>query len=304
MTLIGVFNTIDGVTLFADRQETITDYAKWDCSKIKILELSDVFRVFMAGAGPSDTCDMIWEKFVEEHDKKSPLLATELREIIVRMVERITKKCILPFPVKERPYVDLIWVLQHKQCNPLTMRQHLGFIQVFRTSGLDVLDVRGNHFSGNPILLTKFLSNLFLDRTLFTMPEAEALAAYFLWEAKEYDPTCGKHSDVFTIRNDWTLGRLSRDEIKYWEEHFEHLKEAMGIVPLLSCGGSMFRRNVSVDDYLERLNTVVKTLAKEQLAWRQKSQKPRSKLEEKLNKNVTKIAAKHLKKRMKQSSTP
>src|SRR5664279_2091386 len=37
---------LSGVVLFADRQETISDYAKWDASKIMSFELQGTFRIF------------------------------------------------------------------------------------------------------------------------------------------------------------------------------------------------------------------------------------------------------------------
>ena len=55
------------------------------------------------------------------------------------------------------------------------------------------------YFDGNPILLARYLSDLYLKHTMWGLEEAGAFAAYLLWEAKEYDPTVGKQSDIITL---------------------------------------------------------------------------------------------------------
>src|SRR5260370_34473854 len=65
MTLIGALPCGGGAVLLADRQETITDYAKWDVDKIKHAELQGHYRFLMAGAGDGNTIDMIWEEVVD-----------------------------------------------------------------------------------------------------------------------------------------------------------------------------------------------------------------------------------------------
>ncbi len=82
-------------------------------------------------------------------------------------------------------------------------------LEVFRTYGLDVNEINKPYFSGSPVLLTKFFSDMYLEKASYGMDEAEALAAYFLWEAKEYDPNCGKYSDIFLLRKDGGARRQS-----------------------------------------------------------------------------------------------
>lgn len=293
MTLIGAMKTPGGVVLFADRQETISDYAKWDVGKINIYELQGIFRVCVAGAGPSNTCDMMWDSVLEEmRSSKQSTDPKEIKKTIVETVAKVTKKCVFPCPRGDRPFVDLIWVIQHMDASRV-LNQRFNAIQVFRTEGLDVNNIDRFYFSGNPLLLTKFLSDMYLEGILFGMDEAEALAAYFLWEAKEYDPTCGKHSDIFLIRSDGSVGRQSREDVKYWEEHFEHLKESMHFLPLISCSTALMQQVFSQKDRLDRLKTTVKILSAEQNKWRKRMSKHRSALEEKLMKNLRKVAMKH-----------
>jgi hypothetical protein len=292
MTLIGAFPLSAGVVLFADRQETISDYAKWDVSKISIYELQDVFRIFCCGAGPANTCDMVREEVWEKLRRNKSTDPKQLKELIINTVATLTKKRIIPFPRNDRPYVDMIWVIQHMEPSLIGSNPFVR-IQTFRTEGLDVNTISRPYFSGNPVLLTKFLSDMYLEGTIFGMDEAEALAAYFLWEAKEYDPTCGKHSDIFLIRHDGSISRQSREDVRYWEEHFEHLKESVRFLPLLSCSTEVMRQVFDRKDRLDRLRTTVETLSSEQTKWRKKVGKRRSALEEKLMKNLRKVAMKH-----------
>ena len=295
MTVIGALNTLEGVVLLADRQETISDYAKWDVGKINIYELQDVFRVFVAGAGPGSTCDMMWESVLEQIRKSTQSTdPKEIKKTIVETVAKVTKKNIFKCPKEERPIVDLIWVIQHMAPSVVQAQASLfTTIQVFRTRWLDVNSIKRFYFSGNPVQLTKFISDMYLEGIIFGMDEAEALAAYFLWEAKEYDPTCGKHSDIFLIRRDGSVSRQSRADVRYWEEHFEHLKESMRFLPLLSCSTKTMQQVFNQNDHLDRLRTTVKTLSSEQSKWRGKQSKPRSALEQTLMKNLRKVAMKH-----------
>jgi hypothetical protein len=287
MTLIGVLPTLEGVVLFADRQETITDYAKWDVGKISMFEIQDVFRVFSCGAGQTSTIEMIREEVWDTLKTKFVDL-DKLKDLIVETVAETTKKRI--FPRNEGSVVEHLWVIQY-----LVTTQSKPFpgIDVFKTEGLDVNKITKPYFSGNPMLLTQFLSDMYLKGTIFGMDEAEALAAYFLWEAKEYDPTCGKHSDIYLIRRDRGLSRQSREDVRYWEEHFELLKESLRFLPLLSCSTNVMQKVFNQKDMLERLQTTVRVLSSEQNKWRKKTVKRGSALEEKLGKTLRRVALKH-----------
>ena len=289
MTLIGALPTLGGVVLFADRQETITDYAKWDVGKISLYDLQGFFRVFCCGAGQSSTCDMIREEVWSKLQTNS-VDGTKIKELIINTVATITKKRILPR--NDGTNIDYIWVIQHTQ--PSSISPPLfGSIEVFRTYGLDVNEITKPYFSGNPVLLTQFLSDMYLKGTIFGMDEAEALAAYFLWEATEYDPTCGKYSDIFLIRRDGTASRQSREDVKYWEEHFSLLKESLRFLPILSCSTKTMREVFNQKDRLERLQATVKLLSSEQNKWRNNAHKRGSPLEEKLKKVLRRVALKH-----------
>ena len=299
MTLIGTLPLGGGAVLLADRQETISDYAKWDVDKIKLAELQGQYRFLMAGAGDGSTIDMVWEEVLDEWNKALPGSLGQpinLKKLIVDVVRRITKESILPYPSGDRPWVDLIWAIQ--QISPPSLHNPT----LFRTSGLTVNSVSRPYFSGNSLQLVRYLSDLYLDRVLITLDEAEALAAYVLWEAKEYDPTVGKHSDIFTLRMDGSIGRLHRKQVEYWEEHFEHFKNSLRLLPLLSCSTELSEKVYDPKDHLQRFQTAMETLRKQQLKMRAETSARRSELEAELARNLHKTAMKFLDKKAKQSS--
>lgn len=299
MTLIGAFRVQNAVVLLADRQETIADYAKWDAGKIYLWEYSNQYRVLMASCGNSvQPINQIWEELVEGSGhmvsgfKQSWPAYPEVKRRIIETVARVTKKTIFPVPSDQRPHVELIWAIQ-----PLgqTVLQSSGGIDLFVTYGLSVNGISHHYFSGNPVLLAKYLADMYLEHIIFAANEAEALAAYILWEAGEYDPTVGKYSDIFTLR--WPHGEISRvtvPELKYWDDHFRLLKESLRLVPLLSCISDPHIKQIyNQRDRLARLTTTIKTLAKEQEKMRSEKKGERSKLETKLLLNLKKTAARY-----------
>jgi len=139
MTLIGTLPVGGGAVLLADRQETITDYAKWDVDKIKHAELQGQYRFLMAGAGDGNTIDMVWEEVIDEWPKALPGSLAEpinLKKLIVGVVRRITKESILQYPSGERPSVELIWAIQ-QVTPPFILRCSFGRMAWRRTQSLD-----------------------------------------------------------------------------------------------------------------------------------------------------------------------
>jgi hypothetical protein len=304
MTLIGVFEGSD-VVMFADRQETLGDVAKWDCDKINYFEFFQRFRVSMSGAGDSNIIDMIWDEVQTETKElgfRSELPdMVKVKELILNIVSRITRKCILPYPRNDRPMVDLIWAIQqlspHESLPSAPEFKLTWPIDLFRTYGLAVNPVHNKYFSGSPIPLIRYLYDMYLEGLIIGTEEAEALAVYLLWEAKEYDPSCGKHSDVITLRREGGVRRMSFDEVKYWEDHFSHLKESMRLVPLLSCSASPFTDQIyNPKDRTQRLLTILRTLTRSQKKMRDSKKDMRTQLEKKLNTNLRKVAEKFSKK--------
>jgi hypothetical protein len=273
MTMIGTVKCSEGIVLLADGQETITDYAKWSVNKIKSAELIGQFRCVMTGAGSADTIDMIWERVSELwHSAGSSYLhgwisgveirsVQQWREEIVSIVREATETCIIPWG-NSHSGVSLIWLIQDLS-GPSTQTGTMP-IELFRTRGLDANNIRDFHFDGNPVLLARYLSDLYLKHYLWGIEEARAFAAYLLWEAKEYDPTVGKQSDIVTFKNDGSAFRMSYEELSYWEDHFRVLKREMSVLPLLSCATTIGKQLYNVDDRMERLNIAIKTLAAEQ----------------------------------------
>ncbi|MBI4478992.1 MAG: hypothetical protein HY651_03115 [Acidobacteria bacterium] len=288
VTLIGAFRCPDGVVLFADRQETIADYAKWDADKIKHLELHDCFRLLMTGSGDSDTLEMVWEEFLKQWKINKPEQPSDIKALIARVVSRITKRSILPYPRDDRPWIRTIWALQRL---PSSSKNHGFGIELFRTAGLVVLDIDTHYETGSPVFLMRYLTDLYIRGTVFGVEEGEALASYLLWEAKEYDPNCGKHGDIVILRNDGKIGRVTRQEEQYWEEHFLHFKNSLRIMPLLTCASSLTQPIYNSKDHMARFITMLKTLAREQQAMRSKQRKGRLSLEDKLMRNLRKTAA-------------
>jgi hypothetical protein len=196
MTMIGAMRCMDGVVLLADGQETITDYAKWDVQKMKVAEFNNSIRIAMTGAGDADTIDMIWEKVSELWGSEGGFhfigfiggipnwSIEEWRAKIVSTVRQITKECIVPSG-EPNMQVELIWMIQDTAQPP---RRPMWPFELFRTNGLRERKVRPYFFGGSPILLTRYLSDVYLKGFSWSTEEARALAAYLLWEAKERDP--------------------------------------------------------------------------------------------------------------------
>src|SRR5205823_1559935 len=154
----------------------------------------------------------------------------EAKAALLRAVSRVTRKVIFPLPKDERDYVDCIWAVQSLTNIPLDF----GSIDLFRTYRLNVDAIRTHYVTGNPVL-ARFLNDQYIKGVIVGLDEAEALATYLLWEAKEYDLYCGKYSDVFTMKHDGHLNRLTVAELEYWEEHWRQFKASLRILPLLSC---------------------------------------------------------------------
>jgi hypothetical protein len=281
MTMIGAMHCFDGVVLLADGQETITDYAKWDVEKMKTAHLNGAVRIVMTGAGDADNIDMIWEKVSALWGSWGPwqfsgyvselpnLSIKQWRKKIVSIVNKVTKECIIPSG-ESNAQVELIWLIQ----DTISPRQTLMWpFELFRTNGLRERNIRPYYFGGSPILLTRYLSDMYLN-CLWMTDEARALAAYLLWEAKERDPNVGKHSDIVIFQHDGTYHRLSQEEIEYWEDHFRVLKREMAILPLLSCATGVIRQSYDLKDRIERLTLAIKALAMDQERMRQGKRKP------------------------------
>jgi len=189
-----------------------------------------------------------------------------------------------------QPWVDLIWAIQ-----PIGSP---GEIELFHTDRLAVNSIHRPYFSGNPLLLMHYLSDLFLKHVIIRLEEAEALAAYLMWEAKEYDPT-GKQSDILTLRMDGSIGRLDRGQLVYWEEHFEHFKESLRLLPIISC--TLTETVYNPKDRLQRFVTTIETLYQEQLKMRAHASPRRTELEAELYKNIRETAMKFLEEKARQS---
>jgi hypothetical protein len=109
MTLIGAFKCVDGAVLFADGQETIPNYAKFEVDKLYYIEFQSRFRVLMTAAGQSDAIDMLWERvatalgkanndWLTEDAKMSPrntfgtlVGADAVKAVLTRTVAEFTK---------------------------------------------------------------------------------------------------------------------------------------------------------------------------------------------------------------------
>ncbi len=112
---------------------------------------------------------------------------------------------------------------------------------------------------------------------------------YLLWEAKEYDPTCGKHSDVITLKRDGGTRRLTMDEVKYWEEHFLHLKQSLKLLPLLSCATAHITDKIyNPRERIQRFLAAFRTLTREQRKNAGKDKRPSFTIREEANCKSTK----------------
>jgi hypothetical protein len=304
MTMIGAMNCIDGVVLLSDGQETITDYAKWDVRKVKVAFLNESLRVVMTGAGDADTIDMIWE-YVSKmwHGKGGSFLVgwvadvpqmsiAEWRTSIVAIVREVTEKTILPHG-RCHGGVELIWLIQDLVPKPDSPYRE---IELFRTSGLNERNIPRYHFGGSPILLSRYLSDLYLDRFIWSTEDARALAAYLLWEAKDRDPNVGKQSDILIFKRDGTYSYVPYVEVAYWEDHFKVLKREFSFLPLLSCASSATRKMYDLGEYMERLYLTMNVLSEEQELMRQGQRSP-GKIDYSLGPQIRRLVEEHAEKK-------
>jgi hypothetical protein len=304
MTLIGAIRSLEGVVLLADGQETVTDYAKWAVNKIKSAEINQTLRVLMAGSGDADAIDMIWDKvscfwggtgadwMVGFDAGVQPRPLDEWRKVVADEARQIIDRC--------RANVGLIWVIQ--DISGMIQSKQCPF-DVFRTSGLTENNIRRFYFDGNPLLLARYLSDLYLKGTMWGLDEARAFAAYLLWEAKEYDPTVGKQSDLVTLRNDGSASRMHYAEVSYWEDHFRILKRELSFVPIFSCASTLISDNYGKEDRLGRFELALKFLAKEQRKMRA-GKRENVPLDEKLTPQIRKHATRAVERAQKFPRTP
>jgi hypothetical protein len=255
MSLVGAFKCRDGAVLFADGQETLRDYAEFAVDKI----YSAFFgwgRVLMTADGESYPIEMLWGEVAGQIKNSGESKSPALKSLIIRSVAKVTKKCFMPCPRDCRPNVDAIWVIQ--QAEP-----GLDSITMFRTQGLLVNSVDPYCFGGSPQIIIHYLSDLYLkDVPPLGVDEAEALAAFMLWEAKTYDPYCGKQSDIITLTLDGEIRWVFPQQTTYWEEHFALYKKSQRFMPLLTCAGP--RLQGLYQEQLEHFVQTVRFLAREQ----------------------------------------
>jgi hypothetical protein len=252
LTLIGAIRAGSDVVLLADRQETIPDYAKWDCGKINHFEMQDTYRILFAGAGDSDFIDMVRDEFEDRWSKINATDTPTLRRSALEVFSTVVRH----FPTDERPHVEIIWAIQQTK--------KFERVALFRTHGFHANQIRRHHFTGNPILLSRYLSDMYIENQLVTREAAEALAAYIMWECKEYDPTVGKHSDIVSLGFDGTLRQMSRIEEAHWEAHFYELKKALRIMPILSCSDAISKVIYDKEDHIARFKVTLDLLIEEQ----------------------------------------
>jgi len=293
MTLCGAFRCRNGVVVFADRQESIADYAKWDTGKIYLYTLEGRYRVVMTGAGESHPIDEVWDKL--EANLWSIQNFADVKPAILRVVSEVTRKTIFPVPRDERLPIDLIWAVQPLGKPVAGGREH--HIQLFNTFRLSTIKIETNYFTGNPRLLAQYINEQYFHGYIIELQDAEALAAYMLWEAKEYDLYCGKYSDIFRLDNNDSLGLVTRRELEYWDDHWRQVKASIGILPLLSCVGS--DRIYNISDRLQSLTAAIKVLQLEQRKMRQEYRPERTELERKVNAALRKVANRRRKQKSK-----
>lgn len=297
--------------VLADGQETITDYAKWAVNKIKSAEINQALRVVMTGAGDSDAIDMIWEKasrlwggtgsdwmagFIAGIPERTP---TEWRQLIVEETRETVRKCVVPWG-SAHAGVSLIWIVQDISEKG---RSSVRLFEVFRTNNLSENNISRYFFDGNPVLLATYLSDLCLKNSIWGLEEARVFAAYLLWEAKEYDPTVGKQSDIVALQRDGSVSRMSYEELSYWEDHFRILKREMGILPVLSCATGSTRQSYEQQDRIGRFQLALKTLISEQEKMRT-GKRGNQRLDEIVTPRIRRHATKAVENAKKKATTP
>jgi len=209
MTIAAGFKCKDGVLLCADSQETIPDYLKMDALKVFVLQQAQHFRLGMTGAGDADLIDMTYQLFMKKFHR-SPHDYDFIEQTIRDVMREVVRKYVIPYPTDERPWIHLLFALQIKDKPTI----------LFKTSGMTVR--RESRFAcvGATALAHYLMSAIHFDEMPITRVRTFAIS--MLKHVKEFDPNCGKDSDVLILGDDWeTHGFIDRDTIGVTENEME-----------------------------------------------------------------------------------
>jgi len=190
MTIAAGFRCMDGVVLCADTQETIPEYLKIHGPKILLLQQRDKLRLALTGAGGANMIDMVFHTIMRRVPGDGSVQA--MQEIVAEVVYETCMKHVMPFPRDERPWFQLIGAIQVKG-EPAAL---------FKSVETTVAPV--DHFAC--VGSVAFAHYAIGDLEIRTLPlcVVRTLAIYMLDLVKEYDPDCGKRSEVNCLYDDWT----------------------------------------------------------------------------------------------------
>lgn len=201
MTIAIGMRAQDGLVVAADTQESIGDYLKGVKGKMSCFYTHDkgwAESCIVAGAGDSGYVQALMEELGQTYQaadpimhvyhlgKNTPSLQSEFRDCI----KRFYKEHIIPFaayPERKRPDVEMLIACQRKTMMGIFTSEKtvVNHSPTYKAIGL------GSTFA--ELLLGKLWGVISID-------QAEILAAYVVFMAKESVDSCGKFTTISTIR--------------------------------------------------------------------------------------------------------
>ncbi len=203
MTIAIALSAHNGVVVAADTQESTGDYMKGAKGKMACYYARDkdwVESCIVAGAGDSGYVQALIEELgqtyqaadpnmqIHSMEKKSPpSLQSEFRDC----VKKFYKEHIIPFaayPERKRPDVEMLIACQRKVMTGIftTEKTVVNYSPTYKAVGF------GSTFA--ELFLGKLWGGMSID-------QAEVLAAYVVFMAKESVESCGKFTTMATIRH-------------------------------------------------------------------------------------------------------
>jgi hypothetical protein len=215
VTIVAGFFANSGVVLAADSQEIISEYAKTNIGKIRVLYNGDKWRVGMAGS--SDQSPYL-ESFKEELGKELHKLETYDREKMIAITKAVLhqfhKRHIWPKKDRKSPFEALIAL----QCaspsdDPKTWQPTL-----FETHETTVTQVHGFRTVGIGTFMAEYLKEHFggngLDLTNASLDHLADLCVLILKEVKKAVAGCDGLTSVVLFYKDGRTRWMSTAEVR------------------------------------------------------------------------------------------
>lgn len=214
---LGILSS-DGVVLAADTQITSPDYLKVGQGKVawgvrRSLDTSHVFGVGITGSGSAAYVEYLQKEFIASFLERAESAASleEMRELAKKEMYTFYSDHIIPFAPygpNERPDVSMLLALRKGPRVALLITDKTTVTQ-------------SDHYAavGAGTMYARILLDQFYTFGL-RGTSAMVLAAYIVFQVKEYVDGCGKDTDVVCI-GPHGVNYLTRQKVKELERIFE-----------------------------------------------------------------------------------